>query len=80
METGILERWRRMYYPRDECSVADRAAAEAASLTDSQGAFLLLALCVALAALLLIAEITFHRALHLYRKHYATRSESKFYL
>ena len=82
VETGLMERWRRMYYPRDECSVAGRARAEPASLTESQGAFVLLAACVALAALLLLAEIVTSHALASYRDSKFSRHSrrSMFYL
>ncbi len=57
VENGMIEKWRKLYYPRDLCSLQSASRLpDPATLQDTQGAFLMLGIGVALSAISLAAE------------------------
>ena len=59
IETGLVERWRRMYHPIDQCSANRQGNAEPASIKETQGGFILLCGVVSLAAVQLLLEYAY---------------------
>ena len=62
VESGLIERWTKKHYPReDQCTgLQTTASTVPIAVTDAQGAFYLLALGVALAALTAVTEVYIH--------------------
>ncbi|ELT89369.1 hypothetical protein CAPTEDRAFT_222893 [Capitella teleta] len=59
VENGLIERWRRLYYPRDICSIEGEISElpDPATVHDTEGAFGVLAGGVILALVLLLLEL-----------------------
>lgn len=57
IESGLVHRWKKMYYPRDQCSLQNQGDnGEPASLSDVQGAFILFGAMLSLALLQFLYE------------------------
>ena len=63
VENGLIERWRKIYYPRDMCSVATAISElpDPATVQDTQGGFALLLGGVIVGLALLILEVAVYR-------------------
>lgn len=58
IEVGLIERWRKKYYPQDKCGkYGQEIAAHAATLTDTSGAFLLAFAGITVSVLFLLYEL-----------------------
>ena len=57
IENGIIEKWKKEFYPRDLCSLqANEHGRDPASIRDTQGAFFLLCFGVVVSAVILLLE------------------------
>ena len=63
LETGLIERWRAQYYPRDMCASireSEMSVPEPATVKDTLGAFVLLFDGIVLATFVLAFEVKFN--------------------
>jgi hypothetical protein len=57
MENGMIEKWRKEYYPRNKCNRhGDGPMTDPATIKDTQGAFLILSIGIFLGAVVLLLE------------------------
>ncbi|KAK2190986.1 hypothetical protein NP493_63g02027 [Ridgeia piscesae] len=63
LETGLIERWRAQYYPRDVCSSireSEMSVPDPATVKATLGAFVLIFVGIVLAMLVLVFEVKFN--------------------